>query len=141
MPTSRSPVARVVADANVILSAIVGGAAARVFTSGAVAIHIAEPTLEEVARYSTSMATRRGLNPGLVALAVATLPATVHPAPSYLRCLAEAAKRLRGRDVDDPDVLALSLHLTAQVWSNGHDFDGTGVNVFTTAKLLKLLKA
>lgn len=141
MPTSRSPVALVVADANVILSAIVGGAAARVFTSGAVTIHIAEPTLEEVARYAASMAIRRGLDPGLIALAVATLPATVHPAPSYLSCLAEAARRLRGRDIDDSDVLALSLRLTAPVWSNDHDFDGTGVDVYTTAKLLKVLKA
>lgn len=140
MPTSRSPVALVVADANAILSAIVGGAAARVFTSGVTAIHVAEPTLEEVARYSASMAIRRGLNPGNVALAIATLPVNVHAATVYISCLAKAAKRLHGRDVDDCDVLALSLHLDSAVWSNDHDFDGTGVEVYSTAKLLRILK-
>ncbi|MEK7467937.1 MAG: PIN domain-containing protein [Planctomycetota bacterium] len=78
---------------------------------------------------------------GVVALAVATLPATIHPAAGYVSCLAEAARRLRGRDVDDSDVLALSLHLSAPVWSNDHDFDGTGVDVYTTARLLKALRA
>ncbi len=139
MPSSSKPVALVVADANVLLSAIVGGAAARVFASPGLTIHVAEPTLDEVARYAASMAVRKGLDPGNVALALAALPAAVHPAASYVRSLAEAARRLRGRDTDDSDVLALALHLDAPVWSNDHDFDGTGIEVHTTARLLKRL--
>lgn len=76
-------------------------------------------------------------SPGIVALALAVLPAIVHPAASYVRSLAEAARRLRGRDVDDADVLALALHVDAPVWSNEHDFDGTGVDVHTTARFLR----
>ncbi|MCC6741200.1 MAG: PIN domain nuclease [Planctomycetia bacterium] len=139
MPTSGKPVALVVADANVLLSAIVGGAAATVFAAPGLTVHVAEPTLDEVARYASSMAARKGLDAGIVALALAAPPATVHPAASYVGSLAEAARRLRGRDVDNADVLALALHLDAPVWSNDHDFDGTGIEVHTTARLLKRL--
>ena len=67
----------------------------------------------------------------LILSKIETLALTPFDAPNV--------RRLRGRDTDDSDVLALALHLDAPVWSNDHDFDGTGIEVHTTARLLKRL--
>ena len=45
------------------------------------------------------------------------------------------------RDEDDIELLALAMKLRVPVWSNDRDFKHAGIEVFTTAKLLKILKA
>ena len=42
------------------------------------------------------------------------------------------------RDPDDVEVLALTLRLGVPLWSNDRDFEGTSVELFTTAQLLRL---
>jgi predicted nucleic acid-binding protein len=37
------------------------------------------------------------------------------------------------------DLLALALQLDIPVWSNDSDFEGTGVEWYTTARLMKAL--
>jgi len=39
------------------------------------------------------------------------------------------------------ELLALAMKLNVPVWSNDSDFKDSGVEVQTTAKLLKILKA
>jgi len=77
---------------------------------------------------------------GTVRLAVATLPVTVVDRDEYAASLRDAARRIGQRDPDDIDTLALALHLDAPVWSNDRDFEGTGVEWYTTARLLKTLE-
>ena len=43
------------------------------------------------------------------------------------------------RDPDDVEILALALHTKIAVWSNDSDFEGVGVEWFTTAELLARL--
>jgi predicted nucleic acid-binding protein len=50
-----------------------------------------------------------------------------------------ATKLLRRGDPKDVDVLALTLSLKYPLWSNDRNFEGTGIERFTTAQLLKLL--
>lgn len=45
------PIASVVADANVLLSAVAGKAALRVFTEFGLTVHVAEFTADEVVEY------------------------------------------------------------------------------------------
>jgi hypothetical protein len=52
-----------------------------------------------------------------------------------------ASKRLAESDEDDVEMLALSLKLKVPVWSNDWHFRHSGVGVYSTAKLLKMLKA
>jgi predicted nucleic acid-binding protein len=52
----------------------------------------------------------------------------------------EARLRLRGRDEEDWPVLAAALALGCSVWTEDSDFFGTGVAVWTTARVEILLK-
>jgi predicted nucleic acid-binding protein len=44
------------------------------------------------------------------------------------------------KDEDDTELLALAMKLKIPIWSNDRDFKLTGVELYTTAKLLKILK-
>jgi predicted nucleic acid-binding protein len=71
--------------------------------------------------------------------AAATLPVTVVDPPAYASRIAEATRRLGGRDPDDVELLALALHHGVPVWSNDNDFEDAGVEWYTTAELLRRL--
>jgi len=43
------------------------------------------------------------------------------------------------RDPDDVEILALTLHLGIPLWSNDSEFEGTGIEWYTTAELLRRL--
>ena len=60
------PIEGVVADANVLLSAVVGKAALRVFTQFHIAVHVTQFNTSEVAEYLPQMARKYGLSVELV---------------------------------------------------------------------------
>jgi predicted nucleic acid-binding protein len=131
---------RLVADANVLLSAVIGGRAAlalrhekveQVFTPSA--------AYDEVFEYLPSLAKKRRLERDTLLLSCAALPVTAIERSEYEAKISAAKRRIGKRDPDDVDVLALALHLNVAVWSNDNDFDNTGVEWHTTAELLKLL--
>jgi predicted nucleic acid-binding protein len=131
---------RLVADANVLLSAVIGGQASIVLTHPDVEdVFTAAAALAEVHEYVGGLARKKRLSLDVVLLALAALPVTVVDRPDYAERTPEVTRRIGGRDPDDVDVLALALHLGAAVWSNDDDFRGTGVRWFTTAMLLKRL--
>ena len=72
-------------------------------------------------------------------LTLAALPVTVADRAEYRRQIAEAGRRMRRRDPNDVDVLALALHLKLPVWSNDNDFEVGGIEWHPTAELLKVL--
>lgn len=131
---------RLVADANVLLSAVIGGRAAIALTNKSVE-EILTPavTLGEVQEYAAVLARKRRLPLDVLLLSLAAMPVTVVDRTEYARKIPEATRRLGERDPDDVDVLALALHLRVPVWSNDDDFRETGVEWFTTATLLKRL--
>jgi predicted nucleic acid-binding protein len=129
---------RLVADANVLLSALIGGRAHVVLTHPSVReVHAAAATLDEVHEYVPALARKKRLPLDVLLLALAALPVIVVERADYERKVAEATRRLGRRDPDDVDVLALALHLGVPVWSNDDDFREAGVEWFTTATLLK----
>ena len=108
---------KLVADANVLLSAVFGGRANLVLRHPlAEEILTTEVTLSEVEEYVAQPAT-------------------------YSASLPDAKRRIGGRDPDDVDLLALALHTGLPVWSNDNDFSDAGVEWFTTAELLVRLGA
>jgi len=132
---------KLAADANVLLSALIGGQAKRVLRHPAIEeILTTEATLLEVQEYAGQLARKRGLAVDVVLLAAATLPVTTVSRTTYLRSLPEARKRIGSRDREDVDLLALAIQLKIPVWSNDHDFENTGVLWYTTASLLATLE-
>ena len=129
------------ADANVLLSALIGGQAVRVLRHTAIEeILTTEATLAEVQEYATQLAQKKRLPVDVVLLAAATLPVTIVQRSAYASSLPDARRRIGQRDPDDIDLLALALHLDLPVWSNDSDFQGAGIVWYTTASLLAVLE-
>ena len=127
------------ADANVLLSALIGGQAARVFRHPKVEqILTTESALIEVQEYAGVLAHRRGLDADLVLLAAASLPVNTVPRKAYAASLLAARKRIAHRAPDDADLLAFALHFKVPLWSNDNNFKDAGIVRYTTASLLSL---
>ena len=121
--TSKPP-AKLVVDANPVISALLGGVALRAFLELAVAeFAISEFTRNEVARYLPRLSTKVSAPGEILQLALALLPLTTYTEDSYAARLPEARKRIAKRDPNDVDLLALALTLNYPVWSNDRDFD------------------
>jgi predicted nucleic acid-binding protein len=132
---------RLVADANVLLSAVLGGRAKLVFDNPQIEqILTAAPTLAEVEEYATVLARKRRLPADLLLLAAAAMPVTVVEAAQYESSLPQARKLIGRRDPDDVEILALALHLGIPLWSNDKDFQETGIELLTTEALLRRLR-
>ena len=138
-PGGRADV-RLVADANVLLSAALGGRAKAVLEHpGVTEVLTAEVTLSEVQEYAAQLARKKRLSLDVVLMAVAALPVRVVERGVYQSSILEAERRIGRRDPDDVEILALALHAKIAVWSNDDDFEGVGVEWFTTAELLARL--
>ena len=130
---------RLAADANVLLSAVLGGRARAVLDHPTVEEVLTETTLAELQEYEPVLSKKKRLSADLVLLAVATLPVTVVDSSVYARSVSEARRRIGRRDPDDIDILALALHFGLPIWSNDNDFEIAGVEWYTTADLLAKL--
>jgi predicted nucleic acid-binding protein len=131
---------KLVADANVLLAAVLGGRAKAILqhpeidellTTGA--------ALDEVQEYAGILARKRRLSLDTLLLAIAALPVTVIEEAIYSSSLPQARRLIAKRDPDDVHVLALALHTNLPLWSNDNDFEETGIEWYTTAELLQKL--
>ena len=134
------PIAAVVGDANVLLSAIIGKAALQVFTDYALQVHATEFNVLEVERYLPRLSATYELSEHEVRLQLRLLPVDVHPADSYVEHFDWATELLKTRDADDAHPLALAHLLDLPLWSNDRDLQIRGIRCYTTASLLKLLE-
>ncbi len=134
------PIAAVVADANVLLSATIGKAALRVLTECGVVAHTSEFNASEVERYLPRLASKYELPEALVLLQWRALPLLIHPRGDYASEIEDAVASLKGRDTDDTHPLALARALELPLWSSDRDLAHHGVKCYPTARLLALLK-
>jgi predicted nucleic acid-binding protein len=135
------PLRKLAADANVILSAVAGKAALRVFLLEGIEIATTEFNFSEVDEYIGVMANKYGFAKEILESQLKLLPLQIYDQKFYDDFFDNASKQLSACDKDDIDLLALSLKLNVPVWSNDRHFQHAGVEVYTTAKLLKILKA
>lgn len=131
--------AGVVADANVLLSAVIGKAAARVFFEYQIPVHVTEFNAREVEEYLPSMAGKYGLAAELVDLQWNMLPLRLHAPRAYGDRLAWAGRALAQRDPEDAHALALAAVLGLPLWTNDRDLQGHGIVTYTTAQLIREL--
>jgi len=134
------PIAGVVADANVLLSAIVGKSALRVFTEFAIQVHATQFNVDEVTKYLPEMAHKYKLPVELVSLQWKLLPVRLHREEDYKAYLRDALAELKNRDPEDAHVLALAKSMRLSIWSNDRDLSNVTVECLTTAKLLRALQ-
>lgn len=139
MKTSK-PLKKLAADANVILSAVAGKAALRVFLVGNIEFVTTRFNIEEVGEYLGIMAGKYGLSETILQSQLKLLPLEIHDRHVYNDSLERASKKLSEKDPDDIELLALALKLKIPIWSNDKDFKHAGIEVYTTAQLLKNLK-
>jgi predicted nucleic acid-binding protein len=130
---------KLAADANVILSAVAGKAALRVFLEKDIEIVTTQFNIDEVKEYLSVIAEKYELREEILESQLKLLPLRIYQQNYYKDFLHAAARRLSGKDEDDVELLALSIKLKIPVWSNDRDFKNMGVEVYTTATLLKLL--
>jgi predicted nucleic acid-binding protein len=132
---------KLAADANALLSAVLGGRANLILQHSEVEeIFTTHETLDEVQQYASGLARKKRLHEDVVLLAVATLPVTVVGREDYASKIAEASRRIGNRDPDDIPILALALALNLPLWSNDKDFKDAGVEWYTTERLLRRLR-
>jgi predicted nucleic acid-binding protein len=131
---------KLAADANVMLSALIGGRARLIIASPKVSeILTTEKTLAEVEEYAVVLARRKRIAQDILLLGLAAMPVTVVSQTGYVKSLPQAHRKIALRDPDDVDILALALQLKIPLWSNDKDFSGTGVEWLTTEDLLRRL--
>ena len=131
---------KLAADANVLLSAVIGGRARLVLSNLDVEEILTTTTVfAEVEEYAAVLGRKKKLSPEALMLAVASLPVSIVAREVYARSIPAARKLVGKRDPNDVELLALALHFKIPLWSNDNDFEGCGVEQFTTAELLKKL--
>jgi predicted nucleic acid-binding protein len=131
---------KLTADANVLLSSVLGGRARLVFGHPEIeAVVTTEPTFAEVREYAALLGSKKKLAPEATMLAVAALPVTIVSSEVYVGAMAQARKLIGRRDPDDIEILALTLHLKIPLWSNDNDFEDCEIERYTTAALLRRL--
>jgi predicted nucleic acid-binding protein len=131
---------KIAADANALLSAVIGGRARLVFDHPLVQeVVTTEATFAEVREYATQLGRKKKLAPDTVLMTVAALPVTIISSAVYEDAMAEARRLIGSRDPDDVEFLAMALHLKIPIWSNDNDFEECGIERFTTAKILSKL--
>jgi len=131
---------RLVADANVLLAALLGGQAKTVLQHPKIdEVLTTEVTFAEVQEYAVVLAKKKRLSLDSLLLAVAALPVTIVEQGIYASSLPQAQKLIAKRDPDDVDLLALALQTGLPLWSNDNDFEDTGIEWYTTAELLRIL--
>jgi predicted nucleic acid-binding protein len=136
-----TPLRKLAADANVILSAVAGKAALRVFLVEGIEIATTEFNISEVREYVGVIADKYRLSEEVLESQLKLLPLRIYHQKFYEDFLVTATNRLAESDEDDVELLALSLKLKVPVWSNDRHFQHSGVEVYSTARLLKILKA
>ena len=96
---------RLAADANVLLSAVIGGRAKLILEHPKVEeVLTTEPTLAEVEEYALVLAKKKHLPVDTLILAVASLPVTIVERSQYLKRLPRALRLIRHRDPDDSEL-------------------------------------
>ncbi|MGA7615387.1 MAG: PIN domain-containing protein [Thermoanaerobaculia bacterium] len=123
-----------------MLAALAYRAAARVFEKAPELIVVTtDSVIAEIEEYIPEFAARYGLDVEQMREELENLPVERYGERDYSSRLEEAERYLAHRDPDDVALAALALALGVPIWSNDNDFVALPLEVYPTAKLLKIL--
>ncbi|MFZ1085870.1 MAG: PIN domain-containing protein [Terracidiphilus sp.] len=131
---------KIAADANVLLSAVIGGRARLVLNHPEIKeVLTSEATFAEVREYAVLLGRKKKLTPDSILLTMAALPVKIISTDVCADAIDKARRLIGWRDPDDIEILALALHFKIPLWTNDNDFEGCGIERFTTAEILQKL--
>lgn len=132
---------KIAVDANVILSALIGGKAIRVFIEAKeLKLVTTDRVVGEVREYIPVLAKRRSLSRNVMEAVFSLLELEVVEKEAYLQHVPTALELIGRRDPDDADLVALALALNCPVWTNDNDLvELKEIKTLTTAEILCLV--
>ena len=131
---------RIAADSNVILSAVIGKAALRIFSHPDIEFITTRFNLQEVEEYLPRLAVKYQQDEKMLLWQLRMLPLRSFTEAYYKSHFSHARKFLEDRDPDDVHLAALALKEKVPVWTNDKDFENLPVSSYTTAQFLKILE-
>ena len=129
----------IAADSNVLLSAVIGKAALKIFTHTDLEILTTTFNVEEIEAYLPHLGAQYHIDIKQLWVQFKMLPVRIIEMGEYKAKLPFAQEHIGQRDADDVHLVALALAKGIPIWSNDRDFeDIPHVTAYPTAKLLKL---
>ncbi len=114
---------KIVVDANVIISALLGGKSRFILFDPRFEFITTVFTLKEVKRYIPEISQRSGVPEKEIKKAISVLPLRIVPQKYYKDLLNEAMELMQDIDPSDVDILALYLKEKTFLWSDDKDFE------------------
>lgn len=124
---------RIIVDANIFISALLGGKPRFILFDLKFKFITTEFTLKEVEKYIPEISQKSGVSEKEIKEAISLFPIQILSKDYYENYLTEAKKLIQKIDPDDIDILALYLKEKTFLWSEDRDFE----KVRPKIKLLK----
>ena len=116
----------IVVDANIILSALLGGKSSGILFDGRFQFVTAEFTIDEVKKYLPKLSKKLSVSRKNLEEVLEKIPLLVYERNFYKGKTKEAREMIGEIDKKDVDILALSLKLETYLWSQDKDFEIAG---------------
>jgi len=113
----------IVVDANIILSALLGGKPSSILFDGRFQFVTTEFTLNEVKKYLPRLTRKLGISEEKLVSLLNDLPIQIYNRSFYKNKLQEAKKMIAHIDKKDVGILALALKLGTFIWSQDKHFE------------------
>ncbi len=114
----------IVVDANILISALIGGESRKILFNEAYAFITTEFTISEVEKYIPLIARKSGVSEDEILFALRLLPLAIFDRTMYNRFILMARELIEHIDIKDADILALALATSCKLWSHDQHFDG-----------------
>ncbi len=127
----------VVADANPIISALIGGTSREIFFDRRFGFITSEFTIKEVKKYIPVVAQKLEMPMHHIEITLALLPISVYRKEFYKGRIKEAEALIAKKDKKDVEILALALATNNPLWSQDKHFeDISQIKLLKTKDLL-----
>ena len=114
---------RIVVDANIIISALLGGKPRFILFDPKFEFITTSFTLNEVKKYIPLISKKSGILEKEIEEGLNLIPIKIIPSSYYQKHIKEAEKFMRNIDKNDIEILALYLKERTYLWSEDKDFE------------------
>ena len=132
---------KLVVDANIFISALIGGKAAELLFNPNFELLTTERTTWEVKKYLPELAAYTEKCPADLLLLFELIPVRACQSKEYETSVSTAQLFVGNRDPFDVDILALTLETGVPLWSNDSDFEEIEkITLLKTKDIIDLVK-
>lgn len=116
----------IVVDANIILSALLGGKPSSILFDSRFQFTTTKFTISEVKKYLPKLTSKLDISQRELNMLLEKLPISIYGKYFYGNELKEAEIMMEKIDKKDVDILALAMRLETHLWSQDKDFEKCG---------------